>query len=327
MTTDEVYRMLGEIAGKIRRRIGKWRIRQFEAPFRKVEIKDRSWVEAIRSKDSNLLPQAHFVQMYLTQAIYDYDTYREFCGCVIKKPWIEDGILQWQYPTGAPEDRKRVIEKVLRIYASQCREVVFCGASDDGLKELQEQFGERVSFVEDCREGACYMLDVQEQIELPGGEFRNKRKKIARFNKNYAWTYEAITTENKECCLEINERWLEGRTHDETLEEEQKLMLMALRELERLELQGGLFRIDGKPAAFYIGTPFNDTVYMSMFMKADNSYQDIALALTHAFFSINCQNFRYDNEDCDCGVPGLRDFKTNLHPSFMVPYYYVTVRF
>ncbi|MDD6144338.1 MAG: hypothetical protein PUD16_12725 [bacterium] len=106
--------MLGKIAQKIRRRIGKGRIKQFEAPFRKLEIADRPWVEAIRSKDSKLLPQAHFAQPYLTQAIYGYDTYREFCGCLIKKPWMEDGVLQWQYPTGAPEDRRRAIDEVLK---------------------------------------------------------------------------------------------------------------------------------------------------------------------------------------------------------------------
>ena len=318
--------MIGKIIRKIYRKIRRYGIKHFEAPFRKLKLEDRAWVDPIFKKDTNLLPQAHFVEMYLTQAIYEFDTYREYCGCVIKRPWMQGEALQWYYPVGATEDRRRAIENVLKKYAFQCKEVVIHGASTDGLEELKAQFGERITAVEENRDGACYILDLKEQIELPGAEFRNKRKKIVRFNKNYNWTYEPITAENMDCCLEINEKWYAGHVKNQSVREEQTVLRMALEEMEELKLQGGLFRIEGKPAAIYIGMPFNDTVYMSMFMKADNSYQDIALAFTHEFFKLNCQDFVYDNEDCDCGVPGLRDFKTNLHPKFMVPNYDVMVQ-
>ena len=317
--------MLSKIAGKIRRRIARMRISRFEAPFRKLTLEDRAWVDPICRSDTNLLPHAHFADMYLAQAAYE-DTYREFCGCVLLKPWVEGDVLQLQYPFGTPQNRRRAIDEVLKLYVGQCGRVVFQGVSTDGLEDLKAQFGKRVLSVEERRDGFCYMLDLKEQIELPGGDFRNTRKKIVRFNKNFAWTYEPITAGNMAECLEVNDRWFAEHIKDEHVLEEQKMLHLALEELDALRLQGGLFRIDGKPAAIYIGTPFNDEVYLSMFMKADNSYQDIALTFTHEFFKINCRDFLYDNEEGDGGVPGLRDFKTNLHPKFMVPNYDVTVQ-
>lgn len=86
--------MIGKIIRKIYRKIRRYGIKHFEAPFRKLKLEDRAWVDPIFKKDTNLLPQAHFVEMYLTQAIYEFDTYREYCGCVIKRPWMQGEALQ-----------------------------------------------------------------------------------------------------------------------------------------------------------------------------------------------------------------------------------------
>lgn len=317
--------MVRKIIGKIYRRIRRYGVKRFEAPFRKLKLEDRAWVDPIFYADTNMLPHAHFVEMYLTQAVFKTDTYRRFSDCVVKIPWIQDEALQWQYPIGAPENRRKAIEKVLKIYAPNYKEVVFHGVPEDGLRALREQFGEKITSVEEHPDASCYILDVQEQIELPGGKFRNKRKKIQRFHSNYNWTVEPISAENMDECMQINAVWLEGRKGQD-VSMEQIMLAIALREMKELKLDGELFRIDGKPAAFYIGMPFNDKTYFSMFIKSDNSYQDISLTATHEFFKIHCRGFQYDNEDCDGDVLGLREFKTNLHPVFMVPYYSVTIK-
>lgn len=302
-----------------------FRIKAFESPFRRLRIRDRKWVEKICSEDGGISSHVNFVMMYLTQAEYSYDRFREFFGCVLKKPWIENGTLYCQYPIGLPDKRKTAAKIILNIYAPICKNVVFFAVSEKNLEELQELFGEQITSIVNSPEAQNYVIDINEHIYLEGPQYRNMRKKSARFHRHNNWTYEPITEENIDACLEVNAKWLDEHADIEGALQEQKSLQLALQELNELQLQGGLFRIDGKPAAIYIGAPFNKEIYLSLFMKADNSYTDIAVVFTNEFLKRNCPGFRYDNEGADNGIAGLRKFKTNMHPKFMTEFYYVTV--
>ena len=296
-------------------------IKQYEKPFRKLTLADRPWVETCCLKDGNLSSHVNFPMMYMVQAAYPGDLFREFCGCVVKKPWIDNNTLFCQYPIGKPENRVRALRRIKTLYAGKCAKMAFGGLSEQNVEEIKSVFGDEKVTIEHCEDNDNYILDVQEQIQLEGPQYHNRRKKIGRFNRTYNWTYEPITKENMQCCLDVNEQWFSYHTDLDGAIKEQCILKVGLQELDELKLQGGLFRIDGKPVAIYIGTPFNEEVYLSLFMKADNSYPDISLVFTHEFFKINCQGFRYDNEDSDVGLEGLRKFKTNLHPVFMVKLY------
>lgn len=300
-------------------------MRRFEQPFRKLTISDRAWVDPLCWADGNLSSHVNFPMMYMVQEIYPGDLFRKFCGCVIKKPWIDNGILYCQYPIGRLKNRIRAVKAITRLYAGTYQKVAFWCLSEKNLEEVKSIFGEASVTAETSVDYDNYILDVQEQIHLEGPQYHNRRKKIARFNRAHNWTYEPITKENMDSCLEVNEKWFADHADEKGAETEQIALKVALRELDELKLQGGLFRINGKPAAIYIGTPFNKEVYLSLFMKADNSYPDISLVFTHEFFKRNCQDYRYDNEGCDDGLVGLRKFKTNMHPVLKVPVYDVMI--
>ena len=55
-----------------------FKVKAFELPFRKLRITDRKWVERICYQDGGISSHVNFVMMYLTQAEYSYDSFREF---------------------------------------------------------------------------------------------------------------------------------------------------------------------------------------------------------------------------------------------------------
>jgi len=303
---------------------GLW-VNRFERPFRKLKLCDKSWVEAACKADGSINCYVNFVMMYLTQAEYESDSFREYCGCVIKRPWSEDDKLYIQYPIGAPKNRQKALKKILRYYSGPYKQIIFYAATEEHLKEIKELYADSIIEVRQDRDNQDYIVDVKAQISLEGPEYRNKRKKVIRFNRKYNCTYEPVSAENMEECRSVNQSWFTAQERGHEAAQEQKSMLLAFDEFEELNLQGELCRIDGRPVSIYIGTPLNQSVYLCLFMKADTSYTDISLAAENAFLERHCSNFTYVNEGVDMGLPGLRTFKQNMHPVMMTSFYYITL--
>lgn len=304
------------------------RIWLFEFPFRKLTTSDQKWVEKACQSDAGIAGHVHFISMLLCQEMYSYDSFRKCWGCILKKPWEDRGRLYCQYPIGLPENRRKAVETIVKTYSAQYSEIVFFAASDVNVAELKKLYENKVVCVEDSRNNQNYMLDAQEQIVLEGAQFADRRNKLRRFNKLNNWVYENITKENMEECLEINAHWYDK--HEKSSKEidgEQKALKMAFAYYDQLDLQGGIFRIDGKAAAFCIGCAFNQDIYMCLFMKARREYRDVSIALLHEFMKRNCSEYQYINYSEDLGIPGLRKFKTMLHPKFMTPFYSITLKF
>lgn len=301
-------------------------IKQFEKSFRKLKIHDREWVEKLCTLDGGIGGHIHFTTMFLCQEMYN-DSFRKFNGCIIKKPSASDGKLYCQYPIGLPEERKKAVEEIVKIYSKVYREIVFFAASEENVTELQDMYGEKVTNVENSRENQNYMLDVDEQIHLEGSLFSSRRNKIRRFEKLNNWSYEEITKVNMGECLEINAHWYEGHEKTEEAVGEQRALKCALAHYDQFNFQGGILRIDGKAVAFHIGSPFNQEIYMCLFMKSLKGYRDVPIAILHEFMKRNCNGYCYINYSEDLGLEGLRLFKMNLRPKFLTPFYFITLSF
>lgn len=299
-------------------------IKKFEKSFRKLTMHDREWVEKACTLDGGISGHVHFASMFLCQEMYN-DFFREYHGCVIKKPYVNDGKLYCQYPIGLPEERKKAVEEIVKIYSKVYQEIVFFAASDDNLAELQDLYGKRITNIESSRDNQNYMLDVAEQINLEGSQFSDRRNKIRRFKKLNNWTYEEITKENMDECLEINSHWYDGHEKTEETDGEQRALKCAFAYYDQFNYQGGILRIDGKAVAFHIGIPFNQEIYMCLFMKSLREYRDVPIVLLHEFMEKHCAEYHYANYSEDLGVEGLRKFKMNLRPKFFTPYYLITI--
>lgn len=305
--------------------INKFRIKRFEGKFRKLTLQDREWVEKACTEDGGIGLHVNFLSMLHSQEMYRYDTFREKMGCVLKRPWIDDGKLFVQYPIGSPENRKKAVKEIEKLYSKVHKEIVFFAASDENLAELQEMYGAKITNVENKRDYQDYMLDAQEQITLEGSQFSSRRNKIKRFEKLNNWSYEEITKDTRDECLAISANWYDGHEQTEEAMGEKRALQFAFDNYDQFNFQGGILRIDGKAVAFHIGAAFNPEIYMCMFMKSLREYRDGPIVLLHEFMKRNCESYRYINYSEDLGLEGLRLFKMNLRPKFFTPFYYITV--
>ena len=301
-------------------------VRLYERPFRKLTISDHKWVTRICAADRGIAQYINFTSIFLSQAMYNAYL-RKFKGCITKKPIIgDDGILYCQYPIGAPGKRKNALKKIVDIYSVKCDGFAFYAASDENVEEIRQLYGNAITDITNSAENQNYILDADEQISMEGRAFSSRHNKISRFDRTYNWTYEYITKANMDECLAINAKWYGEREKTEEIDGEQLALKIAFEHYDALGLDGGIMRIDGKAVAFGIGIPFNDEIYLDLFRKALNEYRDINTAFMQEFMKRHCRGYKYINDAEDMGIPGLRLFKSKLHPKFMIPFYTVTMK-
>lgn len=319
--------MVKEYVGKVRTKAIQNRIDRFEMRFRKLTMNDRNWVEKACHEDGNIAGHVHMLTMLIYQELYSYDAFMRCHDCVVKLPWVDGEKLICQYPIGSPRNRQAAIQNIIEIYSPKYSSITFIGASKEGLHQVQELYPRNIIGFENDRDSQNYILDIREQINLEGSAFADRRNKIRRFNKLNKWTYEPIDKSNLDICIQLNSEWCDSYG-DEIIAERGKIeMELVLKYYNDFNCQGELYRIDGKPVAFSIGCPFNNDIYINQIMKAKKEYRDITTAVLHEFMKRNCAGYTYTNYTEDMGLPGLRKFKTMLHPKFLTDFYIITLNF
>lgn len=302
-------------------------VKLFERPFRKLTPADQAWVEKCCNEDGGEGSHVHYLTMLLVQEMYLGDKFRNFCGCVVKGGWEQEGKFYCQYPIGSHENRVKAVKKIIKTYSSKYKQFVFFGLSEETLQELQGIYGQNITDALNDRDSQEYMLDAQELLGLEGPGYSNLRTKMRRFNRNVNWTYEEITKENIPDCIALSNKWYEEHSDSETAIGEKRSNDLMFSHYFDYNYRGGLFRVDGNVIAFCVGAPFNDKIFMNIIRKADTAYRDSTLSLVYEFAKNSCSEFQYINDSCDMGIPGLRTFKTLQHPKYMNPFYFVTLNF
>ena len=119
----------------------------------------------------------------------------------------------FSFPLGAG-DPKKAIDKLME----DCREkgipLVFHGISREMEQYLEENYPGKFE-VEFDRDIADYVYETQALIELKGRKYHGKKNHINKFNKTYDWSYEAITSENTQECLDMLKDGINGVRFDD----------------------------------------------------------------------------------------------------------------
>ena len=93
--------------------------------------------------------------------------------------------------------------------------------------------------------------------------------------------------------------------------------LRALRELERLDLTGGLIRAGGKVVACSIGEELCEDTFVVHIEKAYADIQGAYPVINQQFVLHEASQYRYINREEDTGAEGLRKAKLSYYPAFL----------
>ena len=170
------------------------------------------------------------------------------------------------------------------------------------------------------RQEADYIYRTESLITLAGKKLHAKRNHINRFRENNPdWTFEVVTDENVDECIEMARLWIEtttgGNTEDKRAEVE--VTIRALKEREDIGLDAGLLRAGGRVIAFSLGEPMGKDMYVVHIEKAFGDIQGAYPMINREFASYFAKDYEYINREEDLGEEGLRKAKLSYYPEMI----------
>jgi len=185
----------------------------------------------------------------------------------------------------------------------------------ESQKTLLERLG--YTIVED-RNNFDYLYRRADLADLQGRKFSKKRNMVNAFINNNEYTGKPLLDEHIPEALNILEQWKEE--HGE--EGDYRPAREALEKSWELQLCGGIYYVENRPAAYSLGEELaNSTCFVIHFEKALQGYKGLYQFINQAFAAILPGIYDTINREQDLGDAGLRQAKESYQPSGFVKKY------
>lgn len=174
--------------------------------------------------------------------------------------------------------------------------------------------------VEEDRDNFDYLYLRKELSDLTGKKYHKKRNLVNAFINNYKYEERPLTQDKIPDALSILEKWRiqKGEEGDYAATKE------ALELMDKLQLCGYIYTVDGNPAGFTLGEEIaRGKSFVIHFEKALEEYKGIYQFINQSFASILPVKYTYINREQDLGDPGLRQAKMSYRPCGFVKKYTV----
>lgn len=218
---------------------------------------------------------------------------------------IDQGRPFFMLPFGFPE--REVLDELFQKFMSmKC-------VSETHVPELT---GMGYIVTED-RDNFDYIYLREELATLPGDKFHKKRTLIHAFVDNYSYEGKPLTEERAGDALNVLERWREERGLGDYAAARE-----ALEKADELQLCGGIYYVNGQPAAYTLGEEIAGVeAFVIHFEKAIGEYKGLYQFVNQSFVSILPKKYRTINREQDLGEEGLRQAKMTYRPIGFVKKY------
>lgn len=226
--------------------------------------------------------------------------------------------LSVSFPIGKNQIQK-TMDKLLQYFEEKKQPFSMHSVTPEQFELLTQMYPGKFQIVYD-RDWADYIYESEKLISLSGKKLHGKRNHINNFIKAYPdYQYERIDAKNREECIELAQNWREenGCDSDPEKNEEFCVTLRALKEMEDLNLTGGLIRADGRVVAFSMGEKLCDDTFVVHIEKAYADVQGAYPIINQQFVLHEAADYRYINREEDTGAEGLRKAKLSYYPVFL----------
>ena len=209
---------------------------------------------------------------------------------------------------------------------------------EDMLKELFVRFGimkcvsqsqakvlseNGYKIIED-RDNFDYLYSRDELVDLRGNKYHDKRNLVNQFLKTNECRAEPLLEEYRDDANEVLEDW--RRNHSKA--GDYVAAKEALEKMWPLQLCGGIYYINNRPAAYSLGEELaQGRWFVIHFEKAvtNNKYKGIYQFINQRFTSLLPEKYEIINREQDLGILGLRKAKESYNPAGFVKKYKCTV--
>lgn len=233
--------------------------------------------------------------------------------------YIGDNKVQFSFPIG-DGDKQDAIDWIISYCETHRIPFIMNKVEPEMYEWLEENSPERFQYELD-RDSFDYVYKTEDLQKLSGKKYHGKKNHINKFKKeNPEWSYEAITEDNKEECVQMVKQWCveNGCCDDKEKAIEVCLVIKAIRNIQRLHMKGGLIRTKQGIVALTLGEEIDETTYVIHFEKAFASVQGAYPMINQQFIEHELMEYTYVNREDDLGLEGLRKAKESYHPVFLV---------
>jgi len=187
-------------------------------------------------------------------------------------------------------------------------------ASMKAATEEQAEVLARMGFsVSEDRDNFDYLYLKEELEKLQGRNYHKKKNLVNAFIRDYTYEGKPLLPEYVPEALLVLEEWKKERS--DRSEGDYRAAKEALEMAEDLVLCGGIYYVDGRPAAFSLGEEIGGgTTWVTHFEKAVSGYKGLYQFINMSFASILPDKYRYINREQDLGNEGLRSSKLSYKP-------------
>lgn len=195
----------------------------------------------------------------------------------------------------------------------------FAGLTPEGVEVLRRYSPGEFAFAA-SRDYADYIYAADDLRNLPGRRYQPKRNHINRFSNENEFRYLPLSADYAEECLQLTERWSEGRSdEDATIAAEREAMIRAFENFDTLELHGGAICVNGELAAFTYGSQACGDTFVTHIEKANTKFNGIFATINALFARSLSESVQFINREEDMGIEGLRKAKLSYHPVAVEP--------
>lgn len=254
-----------------------------------------------------------------------------------------DAFIVWAEFTTRKEDRHLILPvspvreftpEELHGIASRLGFEKFCFVPDEYLENYSRSTVETFFEVEEQEEYADYVYLTDDLAFLKGNRYAKKRNLIKQFQRAYLnngrVVAEKMTSSVAPECLEFLEKWCEERDCDANPEEdlacEKLAAINTLENIEVLEVNGLLLRVDNEISAFGIASHLRKDMGVLHFEKAFSAIKGLYQYFDNLCAKTLFNGYKYINKESDMSIPGLAKAKKSYHPVRMVRSYSLTVK-
>lgn len=289
--------------------------------FKKIELEDKDWIVEILKKAVISGCHANFGNLFAWRDI-NKTVVAELNGFLLAKQNIGNINDAYLYPMGKG-DIKPLIEKIIDMDPNK---LIFAGLSPVEAEELEGLFPGKFT-IEEARNDFDYMYLLEKMVTLKGKKLHRKRNHINGFKKNNpVWSFEVITEDNMDECIEMNKKWCldVGCEDDESLLDENCATKYFFKYFKELGLEGGLIRVEDKVVAYTMGEVLSHDTYVIHIEKAFKDIQGAYPMINQQFISWIQEQYPhlvYVNREEDMGLEGLRKAKLSYYPDKMAEKY------
>lgn len=288
--------------------------------WKKIKLEDRAVIEPYYEYEQSNSCEFAFANNYLWSPFYntDYAIIREMLVFRTNKNHVSVGVPLAKDKTGE-ENLKEVLLILEEYFDKENLKFRMHSITEKKFAVIDSIFPGKYQ-AEYYRDDADYIYEVEKLITLAGKKLHGKRNHINKFKINYPnWSYETLTKENMQECLEMAEEWKRKNLCEEKGEKHAEFCVTrrAIQYFDELKLKGGVLKADGEIVAFTLGEELNKDMFVIHIEKAFADVQGAYPMINQQFLMHEAKQYKYVNREEDTGAEGLRKAKLSYYPVFL----------